>query len=225
MVHAFHCVPTAGFYTSGDPLDGDFNKVDVIDRTPDGGKLIGSLTSGRPVNTTFMPTKMSWDDIDVEIPDFESALCISVSERARDLIELFDPDVHQFLPVDFYYGKTDKKQRRYFLIVCNRIDSMDHNKSTFVLKHILTTTNINVSFWVPLQDLVRDGESHLIPPHLPRDLKAKSDFVASLAKIGARHLWFDKFTSAGPWLSDALAAAIVSAGLTGIKLPNAIEAV
>jgi hypothetical protein len=223
MVHGLYVVPTVDYSIGSTPLDGDIDKVRVADKTPDGGDLFGAFESGRAVDTTLMPTKMRWDGGKIKMPDFDRSHCINVSERAKALIERFEPHVHQFIPVDYYYGTSDVKERRYFFICCNRIDSLDHDKTTFVLRHIVTTTNIEVNYWAPIQDLVRNGEQHLIPPHLTA--KTDSNWVFSLARIGNKHLWHDKFMSKGTWLSDTLSDAIVEAGLTGIQLPNKAEAV
>jgi hypothetical protein len=223
MVHGLYAVPTSGYHISATPMDGNLDEVEAIDRTPDGGMLITRIESGRAVKTEFMPTKMRWDSEKVKIPDFQTTQFTSLSERAKALIERFEPGVHQFLPVDFYYEKSDVKERRYFFICCNRIDSVDHAKTTFVLKHIVTTTNIKLSYWVPIQDLVRNGEQNLIPPHLSPETSSK--YVFSLAKIGKLHLWHDKYLSGGIWMSNSLAEAIAAASFTGIKLPNKAEAV
>lgn len=225
MVHGLYIVPTVDYSIGSTPLDGDIDKVRVADRTPDGGTLFGAFESGRAVDAKLMPTKMRWEGGKVKIPDFDNSHCINVSERAKDLIETFERDVHQFIPVDYYYGASDLKERRYFFICCNRIDSLDHEKTTLVLKHIVTTTGVNVSYWVPIQDLVSDDEQHLIPSHLSP--KTASKLVFNLTKIGKLHLWCDKFilVRGGPWLSDTFADAILEAQLTGIQLPNKAEAV
>ncbi len=222
MVHGLYIVPTVDYSIGSTPLDGDIDKVDATDRTPDGGTLVGAFESGRAVDITFMPTKMRWEGGKVRIPDFDRSHCINVSERAKALIERFEANVHQFIPVDYYYGTTDVKERRYFFICCNRIDSLDHEKTTFVLRPSLQP-GADRKFWVPIQDLVRNGEQDLIPPHLTPTTNSK--FVFSFAKIGKMHLWCDKFMSKGTWLSDTLANAIVEARLTGIQLPNKMEAV
>ena len=223
MVHGLYVVPTVDYSIGSTPLDGNIDKVRVADKTPDGGTIFGAFESGRAVDATLMPTKMRWGGGKVKIPDFDHSPCLNVSERAKALIEKFEPNVHQFIPVEYYYGDSDIKERRYFFICCNRIDSLDHVKTTLVLRPSLQP-GADRKYWVPIQDLVRNGEQHLIPSHLTP--KTNSKFVFSLAKIGKMHLWCDKFmlVRGGPWLSDALADAFVEAGLTGIKLPNKVEA-
>ena len=165
-----------------------------------------------------MPTKMRWKS-QRPIPDFTKSRCITVSERAKSVIEQFEPGVHQFIPVDFQYANTDKWERRYFLNVCHRIDSMDNEKATMVLKTVFVAPrNANIYRWRPVSNFVSNNEQHLIPPHLSSATKSK--LVFSRAKIGNKHLWFDKFLGYGPYLSDELGAAFTTAGLTGLDLAN-----
>jgi hypothetical protein len=224
MVHGLYVVPTTDHYIGSDALDGDFDKVKVIDKTPDGGALVGGFQSGRPVHSEFFPTKMRWLGGKVKIPDFTGGRCTAISERTKAIIERFEPNKHQFVPVDYYYGDSDIKERRYFFVCCNRIDSLDHIKTTLVLRPSMQPGS-DRKYWVPIQDLVSDGEEYLIPPHLSPN--TSSNLVFSLAKIGKIQLWCDKFmlVNSGPWLSDIISDAFAEAGLTGIQLPNKVEAV
>jgi hypothetical protein len=71
---------------------------------------------------------------------------------------------------------------------------------------------------------VANGQFEKIPPHLSRDTESK--LVFGNKKIGSRKLWMDMYllSRKGPFMSDDLADAIVSAGLTGIK-PRLMESV
>jgi hypothetical protein len=117
---------------------------------------------------------MLWGDRQPDpIPDFDNGLVLNVSDAARDLIEAFEPNVHQFLPVDYFDRDGVLLERRNFLIVGNRLDSLD---------------------------------------------RAHETMVFSSERIGDAHLWRDKHLRGGPFLSDALAAAIEALGLTGLRL-------
>ena len=64
------------------------------------------------------------------MPDFAAILGYQVvSDAFRALIEEFEPGVHQYIPVDVY--KTRDGEERwgtwYWLNICNRIDSTDHD--------------------------------------------------------------------------------------------------
>jgi hypothetical protein len=194
-----------------EPMDGGYpyNDVKSIDETPDGGADWKGFNSGRRVHTENLPTKMYWTGGRVKIPDFNQGGCITVSARAKAVFEQFEPGVHQFVPVEIYSKKKILLDTHYILVVCNRLDSLDHDKTTMVLKHYP-----NCNAWVSVDDLVRRGEIDQIPHHLPHDIKAK--LVFSRSQIGKHHMWHDKYGVRGPWLSDELAAALRAAGLTGL---------
>jgi hypothetical protein len=206
-------------------LDGDFSKVKLVDNAQDGGMLNSTLGSGRPVKTEFMPTRMLWDEAAGPIPDFEGSLAYNISERARALIERFEPDVHQFIPVDYFLSDGKLLEKRWFLVCCHRIDSTDHDLTTFAMIELRNDDGSHWSkHWRPVYDLVANKQFEKIPPHLSRDTESK--LVFSNKKIGSWKLWMDMYLLSwkGPFMSDDLADAIVSAGLTGIK-PTLMESV
>jgi hypothetical protein len=219
VIHKYHRVVAV-------PIEGDFSKVKLVDDTYDGGD-IPAAGGGRRVRTELVPKRMRWTNGGKrKIPDFErSGSHIGISERVKLLIERFEPGVHQFVPADYFSGKGELLERRYILYVCNRIDSLDHGKTSFVLK----TTYVLPEYvkpgkewsrsWTSVSDMVRWDKSDLIPPHLPHD--AKSEFVFNRAQIGAVHLWCDKFFGGVLWLSDELAQAIRDSDLTGVNLDEA----
>lgn len=132
MVYSMDIKPT--FYGKGvEQLDGDFAKVKLVDNTPDGGMLNIILGSGRPVKTEFMPTRMRWDEAAGPIPDFNGSHELNISERARALIERVEQDVHQFIQVDYFLRDGKLAEKRWFLVPCHRIDSTDHERTTFVM--------------------------------------------------------------------------------------------
>ncbi|MEN3364430.1 MAG: hypothetical protein V7606_1704 [Burkholderiales bacterium] len=208
-----------------DQLDGDFSKVKLVDNSPDGGMLNDTLGSGRPVKTEFMPTMMRWDEAAGQMPDFEISWALNVSEGAKALIERFEPDVHQFIPVDYVLSDGKLLEKRWFLVPCHRIDSTDHDRTTFVM---IETRNKEGELWNKhwrsVYDLVANKQFEKIPPHLPHD--TQSELIFSNKKIGSRQLWMEMYllSDKGPYMSDDLANAIVSAGLTGIK-PTLMETV
>ena len=217
MVYGLNIVTPYDYNIGSEPLDGNLDEAArSVDRTPDGGAGLGGFRCGRSVKPELMPTKMRWQGGLRKIPDFDNSHCINVSEQAKAIFESFEPGVHQFIPVDYYNGKSQLLEKRYFMIPCNRIDSLDHERTTFVLKHYP-----HLSRWVPVADLVRWGEADLIPPHLPHDIQSK--FVFNSAQIGRHHMWCDKFGPEGPWLSDEVAHAIRNAGLTGVNLNDDVS--
>ena len=203
-----------GYNVGSEILDGDKDKVRPVDETPDGGTLPGnSLRSfGRHVITEHLPTRMRWKETEGRpMPDFHESHIRNVSERAKALIERFDPGVHQFVAVDFFDKDDHFLEHRYFLFPGNRIDSLDHEKTTFMLEKYPRSSE-----WVNPQDLVRSGETDLIPPHIDPNQTPK--YVFSRAQIGGAHLWVDKYITGSVWISDELADVMRGAALTGVKL-------
>jgi hypothetical protein len=113
--------PVHGNYVEVEALDGDLSNVEIADTTPDDGLPLNSkhaFTSGRAVIPDYMPTKMRRGGPQAHpIPDFDNGLVLNVSGAARDLIEAFEPGVHQFIPVDYFdrrsaIGATQFPDRR-----------------------------------------------------------------------------------------------------------------
>ena len=72
----------------------------------------------RAAMADFSSGRVVWDDSsDLPIPDFDDRPMLSVSGRARGLIEAIEPAVHHFLPVVYCDGEGAVIERRYFLIV------------------------------------------------------------------------------------------------------------
>ena len=219
MVYGLNVKPEHGYYVNVKALDGDINKVEIADQTPDDGLELNSRytwTAGRAVRPEFVPTKMEWLDRNRHpIPDFDNGLILNVSEKAKALIVQFEPGVHQFLPVDYFNGKGTFLEKRYFFVVCNRLDSLDRTHTTMAFHR-------NV-MWVPASDLVRRGQP--LPPGCDASVPAK--MVFNNAQIGDTQFWCDKhLISGGPFISDKVAAALKEPGLTGLRLSeNGVETV
>lgn len=212
MVYGLNVKPVNGYYVECKAMDGDVHAVQVVDQTPDGGIPIDNyhvFTSGRAVDPTFMPTKVHWKDRHHHpVPDFDNGPVLNVSARAKVLIEQYEPGVHQFLPVDFFDIDRKFLESRWFLIVCNRIDSIDreHTQGMMLVRNMMWRTYRDVARRRP--EDVPTGVDPLVPPKL----------VFSLTQIGGAHVWHDKHMSSGEIISDQLANAILAAGMTGLRL-------
>lgn len=194
MVYGLNVKPEHGYYVKVNPLDGDISRIEVVDQTPDGGLsfingMRGASTMGRAVKLAFVPTRMQWADRNRHpIPDFASSWILNVSTRAKNLIEEFEPRVHQFLPVDYCNIDGLALESRWFLIVCNRIDSVDRNHSRMRLAKGVMWTSTDVE---------------------------NPKLVFSEEQARGYHLWRDKHLIHGPFISDILADRIQMEGLTG----------
>lgn len=195
MVYGLNIKPEHGYYVGVEALDGDISRIGVVDLTLDGGIIGSAYNMGRRVRTDFVPTKMRWCDRQGHaIPDFDAGWLLNVSNRAKDLIESLEPGVHQFLPVDYIDFNRRPLESRWFLIVCNRIDSVDRHHSRLRLE--------GGWMWTP------DG---VVDPKLVFNEKQASGY----------HLWRDKHLISGPFISDVLAERIQKEALTGIRLSRA----
>jgi hypothetical protein len=197
MVYGINFVPEHGYRVDVEPLDGDVRAITVQDETPDGGlpflpTIQRSHEMGRPVNTDHIPTKMEWRDSQRHgVPDFDNAFIPNFSTRARAIIEEFEPNIHQFIPVKFLDKKGTFLEDRWFLIVCNRIDSVDRKNTRMEL----------------VKGMMWDRGSFTDPK-----------LVFNEGQAAGFHLWRDKHLLYGPYVSNELAAALTEANLTGAKM-------
>ena len=199
MVYGLSVKPVNGYYVEVEALDGDIRKIEVADATPDGGlpflpHIQPPCSMGRPVKPDHVPTRMRWGDRHGKpVPDFDNGLILNVSQRAKDFIESFEPGVHQFLPVEYVDRQGAFLESRYFLIVCNRLDTVDRRHSRLNL--------VRGVMWSP------DGVPN---PKL----------VFNRAQCAGAHLWKDKHLAQGEFISAEFADAYKRSGLTGLRLSD-----
>lgn len=207
MVYGLNVKPEHGYYVDVEPMDGSLDRVELVDPTPDGGYMPQGIYSGRHIKTDTLPRRMQWlDRHGHSVPDFDRQHALNVSASAKALIERLEPGVHQFVPVEYLDRKGDHLENRFFLIVGNRIDSLDHEKTTMVL--------VRGKIWRAARDLAARPE--LLPPEA--DLNIEPKMIFNLSQIGGAHLWCDKHLSGGSvFISNELADAIAAAGLSGIN--------
>jgi len=179
-----------------------------------------SMVEVSHVFTEHLPTRMRWKESEGRpMPDFHESHILNVSERAKALIEQFEPGVHQFVPVDFCDKDNRFLEHRYFMFCGNRVDSLDHKRTTFVLKQYP-----KVSAWVNPKTLLRRGEIDLIPDHI--DPNETPKYVFNRVQIGHAHMWVDKYIDGSKWISDELAQALKAGSFTGLKLSeNGLETI
>jgi len=175
-----------------------------------------SQPGGPSVDPANVPTKVQWKDRHGHpIPDFDNGPFLNVSARAKAIVEQFEPGVHQFLPVEFIDVNGKHLEDRWFLVVCNRLDTVDR-------EHVRGTLLSGGKLWRPARELLREYPEE-IPPGF--DLNVEPKLVFSRAKVQGYHIWQDKHFGGGEtFISDELADALISAGMTGIK-PSQVEAV
>ena len=175
-------------------LDGDIRKIEYVEGPADwnslgGGVETGKLNLGRAIKPDHVPTKFEWGGAkNRKLPDaIYGRGMLLVSERIKSIIERIEPGTHQFFPIDVFY-KSNKglAAKMYFLNICTRLDSVDHD---------LTTAKMGNTMWRP-------------------DLSG--ELVFNLDQIGNHHLWHDKHVYNGRMISDELYNALIQQGISGL---------
>lgn len=157
------------------------------------------------VNPDTMPKRVLWASGKYDVPDILPWFI--VSPRFRDLVEQFEPGVHQFVPVDIYKKRTGAPVMTYYwFIVCQRIDSVDREHTTY--KWQLDYTG-KEGFWT---DQIMNKETYEFTP-VP---DAKLIFSKQL--IGNHHIWNDPhvLSFGDRFCSDAFAEAAIAANFSGL---------
>jgi hypothetical protein len=104
----------------------------------------------------------------------------------KDVIENFEPHIHQFFPVELVWKDGGHAAYRFWFVPCNRLDTVDRARTTFEFRNV----------WF------LDG--------------SKKELVFSRSQIGSHHVWIDKFiVMPTPGISEALKASLDAAGITG----------
>jgi hypothetical protein len=203
MVYSFGPADEKLGYTYGhDILDKDLElsisgslKVAVIDQTDDRGTGFDDpVNKGRAVSVDYFPKKIRKQGPRRRIPDMERVGgFIVVSQKYKDLVDNFEPGVHQFSPVEVYWDKNEPPVGTYYFFnICNRLDTTDKVKSTQTWHSTAVA-----SFW-------RYG-------------KLGETLIFRKGSYGKAVLWADKHILASPPLcTDAFHDATIEAGCDGI---------
>lgn len=172
-----------------EPIDGDLDRINVIDPTPDGGRVIRAGGSGRAIDLENIPTRLRRKGNEGcplhDVRDMWGGLL--VNETFRDVVESAEPGIHQFSLI-LVEQKGKVIFERFYFNICNRLDSLAKAEC------------------VPP---VEEGRMYR-PAMDPTD-----KIVFDSAKIGSCHAWHDKF-ALSRLVSDELFSAIESAGFTGL---------
>lgn len=211
MVYGLNITPMHNHVPKVQHLDGFDGDIPALNPINDGGVGWSGRTGGVPVDGSHFPKRMKWKERSgILIPDFDKYPEPNVSEKAKAAIESLEPQSHQFFPVEYLDRNGNHLENRYWLVVGNRIDSVDRNHTNLVLS--------DTGAWIQARVLAILGKE--LPSHI--DPTAKPKLVMSLAAIGTLHLWKDKHLSGGGmFISDKMAQVFKSLGLTGLKLDAA----
>jgi hypothetical protein len=197
MAHFIGYKPTGLYMPIFDVLDGDYSKIENIDMLPDGGLCAGPFTAGsfavrngRKIKPEFVPTKILWESRPNRISDhFTPRTIPCVSKCMKAIIEQFEPGVHQFFPVDVVGKNGELLAKHYFLIVCNRLDSIDRETMPY--------------------ELIGGRWNGAGPLNV---------IIFNRRQIAGAHVWIDKHVGTTILVSNALAGALKKAKLTALEI-------
>jgi hypothetical protein len=213
VVYYLGSTTTLAHYANTKVLDGDPHKIEIADTTPDPGFDMSTASTypanqGRPIRAGNVPTRIEWQEKAPVADVLTEHGMIVVPERFREIVEQFEPGVHQFLPVAYVDRRGKVLAQRYYFVACNRLDSIDREHSTMILfKERRWSTALAILGVDPTQ----------IP--LGFNINVEPKIVFNNAQVGGRHAWSDMFLPlVAPYLSDALAEALIEESFTGISI-------
>ena len=177
-------------------LDGDVQKVTVIDPTPDEFEFAFDFgppsRTGRHVDPEHVPTALTFGARKgTAIPDVDlihgGFFC--VSERLRGLIEGLEPEVHQFLPMTYRWKDGSVAEERWLFVCGNRIRAISDQS---------TAPRTKKGQWIP-------GEG--------------GELVFDRKKIAGKHFWVcSDLVGDFVEMDDEAHRIFVDEGVTGLKL-------
>lgn len=185
-----------------------FLHPDKVDRRANipGEPLMGR---GYPIVSDSAPKKVLWSSKRLPPPDyaFGNNAIMRVSRRFYDLVERFEPGLHQFIAVDMVHKKGEPPfDTFYWFVCCQLIDSLDPTRTTLTWK--------GFDYEERMEDGFRRGFWYY-----DHDVKPPQISVFSLSAIGSRHIWRDPYHFRNyVHCSDAFGEALLEAGLTGFGL-------
>jgi hypothetical protein len=189
------------------PKNDDYLKIEVEDPTPDGGLFMDggdTLTSGRRIKLDHVPKQMKLDGgtLIADYTSYNGFLC--VTDKFKNVVEAVEPGVHQFIPFEVVGAGKKHIANLWFMIVCNRLDSVDREHTTLIL--------YREHMWVSAKDVSSEHWPSSYDPSKPNKL------AFNLSQIDDHHLWFDKhLTDDHPLASAAMVNAWREAGVTGVS--------
>jgi len=115
-----------------------------------------------------------------------------VSDRAKDIIESFEPGTHQFIPMDVL-SRGKIIGRLNYLIIGNRLETLDRERTK--------------------------PEMAVSSKHWVRDFRnpANNNPVFSSSATKGKHLWHDLCITSSRLMSAELKAAFDDASIRGLK--------
>ena len=169
---------------------------------------VSAREQGYRIDPETMPKKYLWANGSESLPDVLPGFV--VSPRFKDLVETFEPGVHQFVPIDIYKERKGVPVAIYYwFIVGHRIVSVYRKSTTYV--------------WVMPDESERGGHwtDYIIERNPLKMTKVDgAKIVFSHRQVDGHHVWHDPhvLTFNNGLISDAFANAIVANGIIGVAV-------
>lgn len=188
MVYALSYKPAGSSFPNAELVEGP-DRLVVEDQARDEGIHVNALPDqcGRRVRPDSV-AKVIRRYGRRRLLDFEGQFVATVSDRFRRLIEEIEPGVHQFEPVRYINRDGELYEERWFWAVCNRLDSIDRERSTGRLEN---------GIYKPCKG---------VPWRL----------VFNLEAIGQAKFWCDKHVGIGQVITDDVHERLISERITGL---------
>lgn len=165
---------------------------------------------GYPLAPDSTPKSFVWKSKKKLPPDYAFGInsVMLVSSRFRDLVEQFEPGIHQFLPVEMYHSEADAEpfDEFYWFVCCNLIDSLDPENTTYTWRGFYDER---------MEDGLRRGRWNF-----DQSVEPKQRPVFDLKAINGSHLWRDPYINARTtvYCSNEFGTALSKSGLSGFGL-------
>ncbi|HEX8571665.1 MAG TPA: DUF1629 domain-containing protein [Allosphingosinicella sp.] len=172
------------------------------------GENVSRLEQGYWVKPESLPKKVLWANGTKPIPDVLPRFV--VSPRFRDLVEQFEPGVHQFVPVEIYKSRDGESAAIYYwFIIGQRVCSVDEEHTTYIFK--------------AFSDQPEDG--YWSKRKRNRELQRYEDIPGaqlffSNSRTDGHHIWKDPqlLTGGERLCSDSFADAVTAGNYTGVNV-------
>lgn len=172
------------------------------------GENKSAQEQGYWVKPETMPKQYLWANGPKPLPDVLPGMV--VCPRFMELVEQFEPGVHQFVPVEIYKARDGKPvATHYWFIVGHRLDSVDAERTTFIWK--APTDDPEAGHWA----------DRYFDPAKSRIVRlSDASLIFSEAKISGHHIWHDPHILGenNPLCSDEVADKLRGAGFTGLAI-------
>lgn len=198
-------------YPTVEFLDGELEEIDLAGPDSKEKQILKIINKqflyllGMKVEIPNPPRTWQWRSAKKLLDYYTPDSFPMVSDRFKSIIEVFEPDVHQFFPVQVVDKKKEPLAERWLWNVCNRIDSVDREHTTYIQKR--------GGFWSH-PDRIQDAD---LPASYNRSVAPK--MVFSNERIGRAHFWRDpNLLMQHLYCSAPAGDALLSGKFTGLEL-------